>query len=78
MLKMQNCGYFFESHPGDTTWVATCCANRAYADQQKLKHFQDTFKYLYKFSTVCLLLDIITCFCCVMLSSADLLISLLQ
>jgi uncharacterized membrane protein SpoIIM required for sporulation len=27
-----------------------------------LKHFQDTFKELYKFSTVCLLVFVVTCF----------------
>jgi hypothetical protein len=40
---------------------------------ETLKHFQDIFKDLYR---VRLLLDIITCFHCVMLSSADLLTSL--
>jgi hypothetical protein len=43
---------------------------------KKLKHFQDTFKDLYKFSMVWLLLDIITCFRCIMLSFADLLLFL--
>jgi hypothetical protein len=45
---------------------------------KNLKHFQDTFKDLYMFSTVWLLLDIITCFCCIILSSADFFISLLE
>jgi hypothetical protein len=27
-----------------------------------LKHFQDTFRELYKFSTVCLLVFVVTCF----------------
>jgi hypothetical protein len=45
---------------------------------ENMKHFKDTFKDLYKFSMVWLLLDIITCFRCILLSSADLLISLLE
>jgi hypothetical protein len=45
---------------------------------ENVKHFQDNFKDLYKFSTVWLLLDIITCFRCIMLSSLSLLTSLLE
>jgi hypothetical protein len=45
---------------------------------ENLKHIQDTFKDFYKFSTAWLLLNIITCFRCIMLSSVDLLISLLE
>jgi hypothetical protein len=45
---------------------------------EALKHFQDTFMDLYSFSTVWLLLDIITCFRCIMLSYANLFTSLLE
>jgi hypothetical protein len=58
--------------------VPTELINDPMLTNENLKHFLNTFKNLYKFSTVWLLLDIITCFHWIMLLSTDLLTSLLE